>query len=171
MLTIFTEIEVTVNNQPLTYVSDNSDDLEPLTLNHLLLGRYNSDAVIEENDGDISSRRRWKQAVVTSNQFWKRWLIEYLPTLQSRRKSNKHWTKDYSTFKGRGFTKRKITPCSNHWRLSFIRQDCTSSKSKDDDWRIRSTIRNNLLSGMWPTGVFPSGVLETVSLRLQFITF
>ena len=39
LLTIFTEIEVIANNQPLTYVSDNPDDLETLTLNHLLLGR------------------------------------------------------------------------------------------------------------------------------------
>ena len=27
-----------------------------------------------------------------SNQFWKRWLIEYLPTSQSRRKWNVHQT-------------------------------------------------------------------------------
>ena len=63
-----------------------------LTSNHLLLGRYNSGAVIEENDGDISSCRRWKQVVAISNQFWKRQLIEYLPTLQSRGKWNVHQT-------------------------------------------------------------------------------
>ena len=40
------------------------DDLEPLTPNLLLLGRYIKGAVIEENDGDIStSHRRWKQVV------------------------------------------------------------------------------------------------------------
>ena len=39
LMTIFTEIEAIVNNQTLTYVSDNPDDLELLTLNHLLLGR------------------------------------------------------------------------------------------------------------------------------------
>ena len=87
-MTIFTEIETIVNNRPLTYVSDNPDNLEPLTPNHLLLSRCNSGAVIEENDGDISSRRRWKQVVTISDQFWKRRLIEYLPTFQSRGKWN-----------------------------------------------------------------------------------
>ena len=90
LMTIFTEIEAIVNNRPLTYVSDYPDDREPFTPNHLLLDRYNSGAVIEENDADTSSRRRWKQMVVISNQYWKRWLIEYLPTLQSRGKRNVH---------------------------------------------------------------------------------
>ena len=49
----FTEIEAIINNRPLTYFSDKPVDLEPLTPNHLLLGRYNSGAVIEESDGDI----------------------------------------------------------------------------------------------------------------------
>ena len=81
LTTIFTDIEIIVNNRPLTYVSDNPDDLEPLTPNHLLLGRCNGGAVIEENDRDTSNRRRWKQVVAISNQFWKRWLIEYLQKL------------------------------------------------------------------------------------------
>ena len=59
LMTIFTEIEVIVNNRPLTYGSDNPDDFELLTPNNLLLGRYNSGAVIEENEGDISNCRRW----------------------------------------------------------------------------------------------------------------
>ena len=53
LMTIFTEIEAIINNRPLTYISDKPVDLEPLTPNHLLLGRYNSGAVIEESDGDI----------------------------------------------------------------------------------------------------------------------
>ena len=55
-MTIFTEIEAIVKNQLLTYVSDNPDDLKPITTNYLLPGKYNGCNVIEENDGDISSR-------------------------------------------------------------------------------------------------------------------
>ena len=86
LMAIFTEIEAFVNNWSLTYVSDNPNDPESLMPNHLLLDRHNGGAVIEENDGEISSLRRWKPVVAISNQFWKRWLIEYLPTLQSRSK-------------------------------------------------------------------------------------
>ena len=82
LMTIFTEIKAIVNNRPLTYVSDNPYDLEPPKQNHLLLGRYNEGVVIEESDGAISSRRRRKQVVLISNQFWKRQLIEWLPTSQ-----------------------------------------------------------------------------------------
>ena len=32
------------------------------------------------------------ETIAISNQFWKRWLIEYLPMLQSRRKWNVHQT-------------------------------------------------------------------------------
>ena len=170
----YSEIETIVNNRPLTYVNDNLDNLEPLTPNHLLFSRYNSGAVIEENDGDISSRRRWKQVVTISNQFWKRRLIEYLPMFQSRVKWNVHQTNtEPGTFERREFTKRKMAPCSNHWRLPFIRRDCTSSKSEDDDRRIRLTSREDLSSGMWQQfrGSSRREVLETVTLSHQFMTF
>ena len=91
-MTVFTEIEAIVNNRSLTYFSDSPDDIEPLIPNHLLLSRYNSGTVIEENNGDIWSRRRWKQVVAIPSQFWEKWLIEYLPTLQSRHKWNVHQT-------------------------------------------------------------------------------
>ena len=87
LITILTEIESVVNNRPLTHVSDSPDDFEALTPNHFLIGRYNtSGAVIQDIDGDESSRKKWKQVVAITKQFWKRWLLEYLPTLQSRSK-------------------------------------------------------------------------------------
>ena len=42
LMTIFTEIENIINNCPLTDVSDDFDDLEALTPNHFLLGKYNN---------------------------------------------------------------------------------------------------------------------------------
>ena len=76
LCTIFTEIEAIVNNRPLTHISDSPDDFEAFTPYHFLLGRFNTtDEVCQDANGDESSRRKWKQV-------WKRWLSEYLLTLQ-----------------------------------------------------------------------------------------
>ena len=64
LCTIFTEIEVIVNNRPLTHVNDSPDDFETLTPNHFFLERFNTTGeVCQDADGDESSRRKWIQAV------------------------------------------------------------------------------------------------------------
>ncbi|KFD67555.1 hypothetical protein M514_20232 [Trichuris suis] len=35
---------------------------------------------------DISLKKRWRYSEFLANQFWKRWIKEYLPTLMGRRK-------------------------------------------------------------------------------------
>ena len=177
LMTIFTDIEAIVSNRPLTYVSDNPDDLEPLTPNHLSLGRYNSGGVIEENDGDISSRRIWKQVVAISNQFWKKWLIEYLPTLQSRGKWNVHQTNiEPGTIE---LLKEESLP-RGKWPLSQIIDVCPSS-----DGIIR-VVKVKTMTGEYvrpAVKIFPlecdnnfevphrRRVLKTVTLSHQFMTF
>ena len=87
---IFTEIEAIVINQPLTYVSDNPDDLEPLKSSparqtvsmQLLKKAMRTYQVIEDG----------KKRVAVSNQLWKRCLIKYLLTIQSRHKWNVNQT-------------------------------------------------------------------------------
>ena len=124
LMTVFTEIEAIINNRPLTYVSDNPYDFELLTPNHVLLGRYNRGAVLEENDGNISSRRRWKQVVAIANQFWKRRLIGYLLTLQSRGKWNVHKTNiEPGTIE---ILKKENLP-REKWPLARIIDACPSS--------------------------------------------
>ena len=73
--------------RPLTKVSDDPNDLEPLTPNHLLLLRQNESlppGLFEKND--TYSRRRWRQVQYLANVFWGRWKREYLPSLQERQK-------------------------------------------------------------------------------------
>ena len=89
--TVITEVEAVVNSRPLTYVSSEADSLEALTPSHLLLGR----PVVRlppglADDADLSSRRIWRQTQAIANQFWKRWLSEYVPSLTCRRK----WTRE-----------------------------------------------------------------------------
>lgn len=85
--TLLCEVEAIINSRPLTTISDSSDDLEPLTPNHLLLLKGQptlSPGLFQKSDA--YSRRRWKQVQYLADIFWKRWVREYLPTLQARQK-------------------------------------------------------------------------------------
>ena len=85
--TLFTEVEAMMNSRPLTAVSDDPKDLQPLTPNHLLVQRrvmaLPPGLFVKE---DNYSRRRWRQSQFLANQYWKRWMKEYIPTLQERQK-------------------------------------------------------------------------------------
>ena len=80
------EVETVINSRPITPVSSDPEDLEPLTPNHLLLlrGGVVPDDVLGEGDG--YTRRRWRQIQYLADTFWKRWVAEYLPLLQGRQK-------------------------------------------------------------------------------------
>ena len=85
--TLFCEIEAIINSRPLTRISADVHDLEPLTPNHLLLmkNHQNLSPVSLEFTG-ACIRRRWKQVQYLANIFWRRWLKEYLVQLQERQK-------------------------------------------------------------------------------------
>ena len=83
--TVFTEAE-----RPLTRNSSSPDDDEPLTPSHFLNIRPTVNLSPEMvNDSDRFSRKRWRQAQLLSNHYWKRWLKEYIPSLQERQKWQK----------------------------------------------------------------------------------
>ena len=85
--TLMCEAESIINNRPLTTISDDPKDLEPLTANHLLLLRQEASlpsGLFEKSQ--LYSRRRWLQVQYLANVFWYRWKREYLPLLQERQK-------------------------------------------------------------------------------------
>ena len=88
--TVMCEVEAILNSRPLTTVSDNPNDLEPLTPNHLLQLKVQPilppGLFVKE---DLYARRRWRQTQYIADLFWKRWVREYLPLLQTRQK----WTR------------------------------------------------------------------------------
>ncbi|XP_048587461.1 uncharacterized protein LOC125570202 [Nematostella vectensis] len=85
LLTVMTEVEKILNDRPLTRVSDDPNDLEPLTPNKLLpVYRNACNAPVDPSFDRFT--RRWRQAQYLCNIFWRRWLHEYLPALQERQK-------------------------------------------------------------------------------------
>jgi len=88
LLTLMCEVESTLNSRPITVVSEDPSDMEPLTPNHLLMMRGSPAPAINEVDRRDTYRRRWKQVQYLSALFWRRWIREYLPALQQRHKWN-----------------------------------------------------------------------------------
>ena len=87
--TLMCEVESIVNSRPLTFPSDDPNDLEALTPNHILTmkpvllpppGHFQS--------SDVYIRKRWRRIQYLANLFWSRWKREYLLTLQQRPKWN-----------------------------------------------------------------------------------
>ena len=92
LYTLLTEVESILNTRPLTRASDDVNDLEALTPNHILIGRHRNWTYMADNinEKDVSSRKRWRQVQALGGIFWQRWKQEYLPTLTKRPKGTDH---------------------------------------------------------------------------------
>ncbi|XP_068739665.1 uncharacterized protein [Montipora capricornis] len=85
--TVFAEVTSILNSRPICPSSDDPNDLEPLTPNHLILQRRNlfvPPGVFAKED--LYSRKQWRHAQFIADCFWSRWIREYVPTLQQRHK-------------------------------------------------------------------------------------
>jgi hypothetical protein len=87
LLTLMCEVESILNFRPLTQVSDDPQDCDALTPNHLLLLNAEESfppGVFSQHDS--YHKRRWKQVQYLADLFWQRFKREYLVTLQYRSK-------------------------------------------------------------------------------------
>ena len=78
------DVEITLNNRPLSYVEDDVQ-LPLLTPNMMLLGQKN--ALLEQEVARIKDkdlRRRAKYLQRCRDNLWQRWKTEYLRTLRDR---------------------------------------------------------------------------------------
>ena len=85
------EAENIINSRPLTHVSLDHNDDEALTPNHFLIG--SSGASLPPGrfvPSDVNLRKSWKVSQALADQFWQRWIREYLPTLTRRMKWHQH---------------------------------------------------------------------------------
>lgn len=87
LYTMLFEIEGILNSKPMGYTSSNISDLDPITPNSLLMGRPDSSLPpVIYPESELISRRRWRHSQVLADQFWKRFIRFYLPSLQTRQK-------------------------------------------------------------------------------------
>ena len=90
---VLLDVEVNLNNQPLTYIEDNIQ-YPILTPNSMLLGRYT--VMLEEDLEEEDDRNSWKKCqkyiARCKDAAWRRWKREYLTALRERQ----HDTQDKS---------------------------------------------------------------------------
>ena len=84
--TVLCEVESIVNSRPITKVSNDVIDSAPLTPHHLLLLKGSPPPPPGTFHLVDVYRRRWRHVQFLSEQFWRKWLREYLPTLQLKNK-------------------------------------------------------------------------------------
>ena len=84
--TVFAEVENIVNSRPITKTSDSVEDAAALSPNHLLLLRDGSALPQGNFKGESMYSRRWRYVQNLADQFWRRWIREYIPELVKRQK-------------------------------------------------------------------------------------
>ena len=90
--TMTTEVEAVLNNQPLTHVSSDANDIGPITPAHLLHGgpivtlphhNVQDDELDDPTYGETTDlRRSVKAQALLLSHFWNRWKTEYLTALR-----------------------------------------------------------------------------------------
>lgn len=83
--TVLTKIEGILNSRPLCPLTQEPDDLLPLTPGHFLIGKPLTRLPdIDVTDVPINRLTKWQHLQAMSQHFWRRWQKEYLSELQVR---------------------------------------------------------------------------------------
>ena len=120
LYTTFCHVENLLNSRPLTPVSNEINDLLPLTPNHFIHGKLNPGILhnVDKSDNYMHPTKRWKYLQVLLEHFWKRWQTEILHSYKSRNK----WSKDNNLKFEKGQIVLVLDPLNYHnsWNLGRI---------------------------------------------------
>ncbi|XP_058451844.1 uncharacterized protein LOC131430702 [Malaya genurostris] len=96
-VTVISEAESIINSRPLTFIPLESPEQEALTPNHFLLLSSSGVAQPLKTFGEqrLALRSNWNLCRSMVDQFWRRWVREYLPTITRRTK----WFADVESIK------------------------------------------------------------------------
>lgn len=84
-ITVVAEIEAILNSRPLSALSNDPNDLQPLTPGHFLTGAPLR-GITEGNLPNIPHTQQWLKLLQIKSEFWSRWVKEYLCELQYKTK-------------------------------------------------------------------------------------
>jgi len=87
--TALVEAENLVNSRPLTAISEDADDLSPLTPQHFLIGRCVMPVPLEvsaDTEDRVHPERRWRVVQRLVRDIWRRWQKELVPLLNVRQR-------------------------------------------------------------------------------------
>ncbi|XP_077296682.1 uncharacterized protein LOC143918616 [Arctopsyche grandis] len=86
LATVIAQIEACLNSRPLTPISNDPKDLNPLTPGHFLIGRpllaIPQSRVMETTN----IKHQYLQMIKATSEFWNRWSLDYISSLQIRNK-------------------------------------------------------------------------------------
>ena len=85
-MTLLTEVERILNDRPLTELPSAPSDLPAITPSMILTGSLGDGTAPGFFMKGDAYRRSWRKTQYLADRFWDRWLAEYLPLLQTRRK-------------------------------------------------------------------------------------
>ena len=89
LVTAFVGAEGLISSRPLTYKSSHPADNVPLTPNHFLYGQLGGTFATDSADEtQFNLKKRWRRVLELIRHYWQRWLKEWIPTLNSRKKWN-----------------------------------------------------------------------------------
>ena len=84
--TVFTETEGLLNARPLTTISDDPNDMSPLTPQHFLIGHNDMQHPVDHDDRRSTFGNRWRVVQSLVHDVWKRLVKEMMPVLNIRQK-------------------------------------------------------------------------------------
>jgi hypothetical protein len=160
--TIIVEIEAVLNDRPITYVTSEADDPEPLTPSHLLYGRrvrrlprliVEVEELHDPNfDDDSEVRERARKQSIIIHSFWMRWRHEYLTSLREFHKTT--GTNEQKVKQGDVVLVHDDGPRAN-WRLAVIENLVSANDGliRSADIRTSTGRTNRPIARLYPLEV------------------